>query len=213
MRRAVSRAGDTTLTHDALALRPTEDILGRVYPSRQITTRATLTALAATGIGFYAAACATHHSATQDSPAVIAALVTDTFPANTLATHDDSVPERERMVRDVLQSIAGRETLPAREVFKNVSTSLKDVPAGRFVVIMDKGYSRALGVSCAHCHVTTQWDSEDKDQKQIAREMARMDSAVIAGYLSKIQNLKSKQPIINCTTCHRGSPKPALNLH
>lgn len=185
-----------------------------MYPFRQIATRATLTALAATGIGFYASACATHHPATPDSPAVIgAALVTDTFPANTLATHDDSVPERERMVRDVLQSIAGRDTLPAREVFKNVSTSLKDVPAGRFVVIMDKGYSRALGVSCAHCHVTTQWDSEEKPQKQIAREMARMDSAVIAGYLAKIQHLKSKQPIINCTTCHRGSPKPALNLH
>jgi hypothetical protein len=185
-----------------------------VYPLGQITTRATLTALAVTGVGFYAAACATHHPATPGSLTVTAAApVTDTFPANTLSTHDDSVPERERMVQDVLQRIAGRDTLPAREVFKNVSTSLKDVPARRFVVIMDRGYSRALGVSCAHCHVTTQWDSDEKPQKQIAREMARMDSAVIAGYLSKIQNLKSKQPIINCTTCHRGSPKPALNLH
>jgi hypothetical protein len=185
-----------------------------VYPSRQIVRRATLTALAVTGIEFYAAACGTHHSATPASPTIAAAaLVADTFPANTVATHDDSVPERERMVRDVLQSIAGRDTLPAREVFKNVSTSLKDVPAGRFVVIMDKGYSRALGVSCAHCHVTTQWDSEEKPQKQIAREMVRMDSAINAGYLAKIKNLKSKQPIINCTTCHRGSPKPALNLH
>ena len=30
--------------------------------------------------------------------------------------------------------------------------------------------------------------------------------------LPKIQNLKSEKPTVNCTTCHRGSTKPALNL-
>jgi hypothetical protein len=116
------------------------------------------------------------------------------------------------MVRDILATIPGRDTLPAGVVFKNVTTGLREVSAQKFLAIMDIGYGRSLGVSCAHCHVTTAWDSEDKPQKQIAREMARMDSAVIFVYLAKIKHLKSEQPLVNCTTCHRGSIKPALDM-
>jgi hypothetical protein len=30
--------------------------------------------------------------------------------------------------------------------------------------------------------------------------------------LPAIPNLKGPQPIVNCTTCHRGNTKPALNM-
>ncbi|HSY82427.1 MAG TPA: c-type cytochrome [Gemmatimonadaceae bacterium] len=124
----------------------------------------------------------------------------------------DSARERDRMTQELLAQIAGRDSLPAGQVFKNVTTGLKNVPAAKLLAIMNIGYGRSLGVSCAHCHVVTAWDAEDKPQKQIAREMARMDAAINTEYLANIKNLKSKQPIVNCTTCHRGAVKPAINF-
>jgi len=124
----------------------------------------------------------------------------------------DSAADRERTVREILATLGSRDTLLAGEVFTSVTTNLREVSARKLLAIMDIGYGRSLGVSCAHCHVTTAWESEDKPQKQIAREMARMDSAVIFGYLANIKHLKSERPLVNCTTCHRGSVKPALDM-
>jgi hypothetical protein len=39
-----------------------------------------------------------------------------------------------------------------------------------------------------------------------------MDSAVIFRYLANIKHLKSERPVVNCTTCHRGAIKPALDM-
>jgi hypothetical protein len=89
---------------------------------------------------------------------------------------------------------------------------LKAVPAGRLLKIMELGYSKSLGVNCTHCHVVDQWDKDDKPTKQIAREMIKMTNAINNDYLKNIKNLKGPNPIINCTTCHRGQVKPALNL-
>ena len=50
-------------------------------------------------------------------------------------------------VTRLLAEIAGKEKLPANQVFKNVKL-LGDIPAGRLLRIMDMGYSQALGVSC-----------------------------------------------------------------
>ena len=77
---------------------------------------------------------------------------------------------------------------------------------------MEIGYSKSLGVNCTHCHVVDQWEKEDKPQKQITREMAAMSRTINNDLLKKIKNLKSENPIVNCTTCHRGQAKPALNI-
>ena len=37
-------------------------------------------------------------------------------------------------------------------------------------------------------------------------------NAINSELLPKIKNLKSDHPGVNCTTCHRGAVKPALNL-
>ncbi|HVT38702.1 MAG TPA: c-type cytochrome [Gemmatimonadaceae bacterium] len=124
---------------------------------------------------------------------------------------DSVTTERARYAREVLTSIAGHESEPAGQVFKNVK-ALTDIPASRLVAIMNNGYGRSLGVSCTHCHVAGQWDSDSKPQKQIARDMAQMVVTINGQLLANIKNLKGPQAIVNCTTCHRGAVKPALNM-
>ncbi len=111
------------------------------------------------------------------------------------------------------EAIKGKENDPAEKVFKNLQmTSMKAMPAARILAIMEFGYSRSLGVNCTHCHVPGKWESDEKPQKDIAREMAGMVATLNGTTLKNIKNLKSASPTINCTTCHRGEVKPALNL-
>jgi hypothetical protein len=111
------------------------------------------------------------------------------------------------------EQIKGREQEPASAVFKNIQTALlKTRPAGQLLAVMEMGYSRSLGVSCTHCHVPDKWDSDEKATKSIAREMSAMVLRINGELLKPIKNLKSENPAINCTTCHRGEVKPALNL-
>jgi hypothetical protein len=77
---------------------------------------------------------------------------------------------------------------------------------------MNQGFGRSLGVGCRHCHSPGEWEREDKPQKQIARDMMAMTRTITDEMLPKIPHLKSEHPTVNCTTCHRGQVKPALNL-
>lgn len=111
------------------------------------------------------------------------------------------------------ESIKGREQEPAEKVFKNIQmTNLKAAPASRVLAVMEMGYARSLGVNCTHCHVPGKWESDEKPQKGIAREMTGMVFQINGDILKKIKNLKGPNPTVNCTTCHRGEIKPALNM-
>jgi hypothetical protein len=114
----------------------------------------------------------------------------------------------DRFVKQFSERIAGRENEPAEKVFKNIQW-LKSTPAGRFLRIMNGGYSRALGVSCTHCHVEQDFASDDKRPKRAAREMQVMHR-MINDQLAKMQNLelKPEQRFISCSTCHRGAINP-----
>ena len=114
-------------------------------------------------------------------------------------------------LENLRKAIAGQENKPAEEVFKNIQM-LKGMPAGRLLRVMELGYARSLGVNCTHCHVADAWDKEDKPTKQITREMNAMVAVINNDQLKKIKNLKGPNSIVNCTTCHRGQTKPALNL-
>ena len=90
----------------------------------------------------------------------------------------------DAFVQKILKQITGHEREPAEEVFKNVHI-MKATPAARFLTIMNLGYSRALGVTCTHCHVEQDFSSDDKRPKP-----------------------NSRGHFINCSTCHRGAVDP-----
>src|SRR5262245_42198039 len=116
----------------------------------------------------------------------------------------------DRYVQQITERIASRKDDPAAQVFKNIQIEwLKSVPASRFLIIMNHGYSRALGVSCTHCHIEQDFASDQKRPKRAAREMAVMHRA-INDQLRQMQNLKSppEDRLINCFTCHRGAINP-----
>ncbi|MEP7027160.1 MAG: c-type cytochrome [Candidatus Eisenbacteria bacterium] len=119
--------------------------------------------------------------------------------------------DNHRIVAELRSKIAGRENAPADSVFDNIKM-FKGVPASRMLSIMEMGFARSLGVKCEHCHVAGKWASEDKKQKQVARDMAAMVRAINDTLLTRIPNLEGPHPTVNCTTCHRGQVKPALNL-
>ena len=119
--------------------------------------------------------------------------------------------DQAQALENLRKAITGQENKPAEEVFKNIQM-LKGMPAARLLRVMEMGYARSLGVNCTHCHVADAWEKEDKPTKQIAREMNAMMTVINNDQLKKIKNHKGPNAIINCTTCHRGQTKPALNL-
>lgn len=137
-------------------------------------------------------------------------------PRAAAAVAEPSTPEAIKQFNDeqiaaVSKLIAGKEDQPAEAVFKNIKI-LTGVPAGNVLKIMQIGYSRSLGTSCAHCHVIGEWAKDDKPAKQITRDMSKMTHVIVSDQLRNIDGLKDRNPLINCTTCHRGQLKPALNM-
>ena len=129
----------------------------------------------------------------------------------TPASQNEKPFDQAQALADLRKTVTGQENKPAGEVFKNIQV-LKAMPAGRLLRVMELGYARSLGVNCTHCHVAGEWEKEDKPTKQITRDMLAMVAVINNEQLKKIKNLKSPDPVINCTTCHRGQTKPALNL-
>ena len=116
----------------------------------------------------------------------------------------------DAFVQQISKRIAGHEQEPSGQVFKNIQVDfLKKVPAARLLLIMNQGYSRALGVNCKHCHVEDDFSKDDKRPKRCARDMALMPFS-INQQLAKMQNLATNPNghFINCSTCHRGQIDP-----
>jgi photosynthetic reaction center cytochrome c subunit len=116
----------------------------------------------------------------------------------------------DAFVQRISKQIAGHEQEPSGQVFKNIQVDfLKKAPAGRLLLIMNEGYSRALGVNCKHCHVEEDFSKDDKRPKRCARDMALMHFD-INQRLVKMQNLEPNPNghFINCATCHRGQIDP-----
>ncbi|HLX92645.1 MAG TPA: photosynthetic reaction center cytochrome c subunit family protein [Puia sp.] len=122
---------------------------------------------------------------------------------------DSLAADRQKHIDEVNQMIKGRENDKAEDVYKNLKY-IGGFNAGLLPKIMNK-WSVALGVSCGHCHEIGSWDRDSKPEKEIARKMAAM-SPVILNYLRTIKELKNQNPIVNCTTCHRGQVKPAIDM-
>ena len=141
------------------------------------------------------------------SAAGAAAQPASPVPSGSPAAH---AAENDRYVAEVQRAIKGKEDLPAKEVFKNV-TILGDVPAARVLRTM-QSFTRALGVACTKCHVADDWASEDKDDKEVTRDMMKMTRAINEDYLKKIKALEDDKPSTSCFMCHRGQARPSAEL-
>ncbi len=149
---------------------------------------------------------------TQVSPAVGAeqqARAAGVAVAATSASPDTAAAVRQQVARQLLAELGPRATMPAESVFTNVRI-LRGMSAGQVVRIMDGGFGRALGVTCAHCHEQGDWASDAKPPKRIARGMWAMDR-IASQELRAIPDV-SPQAVVNCTTCHGGRVKPISNL-
>ena len=141
--------------------------------------------------------------------AIVATVTIAIGPAGAQAP--DVAFDQAKALADLRKSIEGKEDQPAVDVFMNI-TQYKGVTAGRLLRIMEFGFTRSLGVNCTHCHVPGHWDADDKGAKETARAMSRMVEAINGEYLKKIPSLNSTNPSVNCTTCHRGQKRPALEM-
>jgi hypothetical protein len=138
-----------------------------------------------------------------------------TLAALTVSTVIAQGPEapfdQAKALAELRKAIEGKEDQLAVDVFMNVK-QYKGVTAERLLRIMEFGFSRSLGVTCTHCHVPGEWESDDKGAKETARAMSAMVSAINNDYLKNITTLNSANPSVNCTTCHRGQKRPALEM-
>jgi len=118
---------------------------------------------------------------------------------------DSFAAERDSMTRVILEHLGERRAAPAESVFKNLKV-MQGMPAERFLGAMNS-FSRALGVSCRHCHVPGHWADEDKKPKEVARQMMKMSRAINDEYLAKM-DLGDDRSNVGCMTCHRGEAEP-----
>ena len=143
-------------------------------------------------------------------PATSGATTTPTLtPEQTAARNDSLQKDRMMHVNRIREQIKGKEELPAEDVFQNIKRMNK-TPAGRLLNIMAGGYSNSLGVSCSHCHVTSDFAKEDKPQKQVTREMSEMVAFINDSLLKKIDGIQSQTPGVNCGTCHNDRARPGF---
>jgi|GEM_PF-1296862 len=141
----------------------------------------------------------------NDSISAVSAQSSNTNTKPQPQTSPQAQTEEEKILAALNKSIEGKEKLPAEQVWKNIQ-SFKGVPAERIPRIMG-AFTRALGVSCSHCHVVNQWEKEDLPTKQIARDMLAMVAKINNEHLKGIKNIGGKTQV-SCSTCHRGQTIP-----
>jgi hypothetical protein len=121
----------------------------------------------------------------------------------------DSVAKlRAVYVAQVMHDIAGRESQPAEQVFKNVQV-LKGITAADLVTKMNNEYGEGLGWNCTNCHRLApqgNWASDTSANKVRARFMQRMQNDINTAQLPKL--FPRDTPKIGCATCHRGYNEP-----
>lgn len=131
--------------------------------------------------------------------------------AHDFTGQDSLEADRMKYMNAVLESIKGKEKLPADSVFKNLQVikGASSISAEHLLWMMNWGWSTELGVSCDHCHVIGKWESDSLQTKDIARGMWLMRVKINREILPSITGMNyDKNPAVSCITCHRGKPIP-----
>lgn len=98
---------------------------------------------------------------------------------------------------------------------ENVKVLPKEMPVRALVDTM-ASFTRALGVRCTYCHVGREGEplanydfkSDEKPEKEKAREMLRMVAAINGDHLPKLASRRTPPIAVSCATCHRGVAEP-----
>ena len=96
--------------------------------------------------------------------------------------------------------------------FKNLQVLPSNIKHDDLIATM-RGFARALGTRCDHCHLENppgskerfDYASDKKKEKTIARTMLRMTRAINDDYLVRVDPKGQK---VACITCHLGHPEP-----
>ena len=106
-------------------------------------------------------------------------------------------------------------TSPPKNQYRNLKVLPKNISTKKLQQIMIDDFEDGLGVSCGFCHAEQKgshkldYASDEKPEKEIARTMMRMTQKVNARYfLIKHAMIGDSVLAVNCSTCHRGSPRP-----
>jgi len=123
-----------------------------------------------------------------------------TVPVQSTPTPDTRAQDAQA-IAEIKKRLAGHEDEPAETFFKNIEI-LKGKKASRLPAMMS-ALTGLLGVGCSYCHVTNEWDREDKPTKKKKKKMFRMIGAI------NKDNFEGKNAV-SCWTCHRGNPHPPI---
>ncbi len=113
----------------------------------------------------------------------------------------------------LLLLVAGSASAQIPEKFTNLKVLPKNISHEQLLTVM-RGFTSGLGVRCEHCHAEdasvkppkTDFASDVKKEKKIARGMMRMASQINRSLLPKTG--VQSPPEVMCVTCHHGLPEP-----
>jgi len=103
--------------------------------------------------------------------------------------------------------------------YTNLKVLPKKISSERLERIMTT-FERQLGVTCLYCHVrkkdvlpqTTDFASDEKIEKKIARQMLKMTLRINKKYFNMQDDEQVLQkPKVWCRTCHHGVPAPEVS--
>src|SRR5262245_12506124 len=101
--------------------------------------------------------------------------------------------------------------------FTNLKSLPRDISREELITLM-RGFTRALGVRCTHCHVgeegqplsTYKFAADDKPAKAKARVMIEMVRAINNTHLPALAARADPAVTVECATCHRGTTEPRM---
>lgn len=105
----------------------------------------------------------------------------------------------------VMALAAAGAALPAQDLpdeFVNLQVLDPDISKEELKATM-KGFTNGLGVKCTFCHTLDEYDKDDNEHKQMARDMIRLVD-MLRENLHTYFPEETKEDKITCWTCHRG---------
>jgi len=112
-------------------------------------------------------------------------------------------------------SVAATAPSPEKSDYKNLKVLPKNISTKKLQQIMIDEFEDGLGVSCGFCHAEQKgshkldYASDDKPEKEIARNMMRMTNKFNSKYFQvRHAMIGDSVSVVTCETCHRGQPRP-----